>query len=86
MRRNNDRMLLESLVRKYGKNSVKNTIKNINESIDDDFDQREVIYSVIYNALEDACLYLQKNGIEITEDVVKTGVEWFNLHNDFYEV
>ena len=32
-RRNNDRMLLESLVRKYGKNAVKNAIKNINESL-----------------------------------------------------
>lgn len=33
MRKNNDRMLLESLVRKYGKNSIKNAIKNINESL-----------------------------------------------------
>ena len=33
MKRNNDRMLLESLVRKYGKNGVKNAIKRINESI-----------------------------------------------------
>ena len=34
MRRNNDRMLLESLVRKYGKNSVMKAIKRINESTD----------------------------------------------------
>lgn len=33
MRKNNDRMLLESLVRKYGKNNIKNAIKNINESL-----------------------------------------------------
>ena len=32
MRRNNDRVLLESLVRKYGKNGVKNAIKRINEN------------------------------------------------------
>ena len=31
MKRNNDRMLLESLVRKYGKNGVKNAIRRINE-------------------------------------------------------
>ena len=32
MRRNNDRMLLESLVRKYGKNGVKNAINEIEET------------------------------------------------------
>ena len=32
MKRNNDRMLLESLVRKYGKNNVKNAIRRINEN------------------------------------------------------
>lgn len=32
MRRNNDRILLECLVRKYGVNSVRNVIRNINES------------------------------------------------------
>lgn len=69
------------------KDAFKDTkIKNENENINDDFEQREVIYSVIYNALEDACLYLQKVGIEITEDVVRTGVDWFDLHNEFYEI
>lgn len=33
MIRNNDKMLLESLVRKYGINGVKNAITNINESL-----------------------------------------------------
>ena len=32
MKRNNDRMLLESLVRKYGKNGVMNAINKLNES------------------------------------------------------
>lgn len=34
MRKNNDRMLLESLVKKYGKNGVKTAIRRINESVD----------------------------------------------------
>lgn len=38
MRRNNDRMLLESLVRKYGKNGVKNAIRRINENANSDFE------------------------------------------------
>lgn len=36
MKRNNDRILLEGLVRKYGVNSVINAIKNINESTNND--------------------------------------------------
>ena len=35
MRKNNDKMLLEGLVRKYGKNGVKNAIKRINEDVDE---------------------------------------------------
>lgn len=35
MRKNNDIMLLESLVRKYGKNGIKNAIKKINEDMDE---------------------------------------------------
>ena len=58
----------------------------INENIDDDFETRELIYREFYNAMEHACLSLQRKGIEITEDVVRTGVDWFDLHNEFYEV
>ena len=36
MRRNNDKMLLESLIRKYGTNGVKNVINKINEDTDED--------------------------------------------------
>ena len=63
----------------------KNSVKNINESTDD-FETRELIYREFYNAMEHACLSLQRKGIEITEDVVRTGVDWFDLHNEFYEV
>lgn len=66
-------------------NKVDKNVKNINESTDD-FETRELIYREFYNAMERACLSLQRKGIEITEDVVRTGVEWFDLHNDFYEV
>ena len=41
MRRNNDRMLLESLVRKYGKNGVKNAIRRINENANSDFEIKD---------------------------------------------
>lgn len=34
-RKNNDRILLECLVRKYGKNGVKNAIRRINEGVID---------------------------------------------------
>ena len=34
MRRNNDKMLLESLVRKYGKNGVKNAINEMEEQLE----------------------------------------------------
>ena len=66
--------------------AIKNDIKIINEDVNDDFETRELIYREFYNAMEHACLSLQRKGIEITEDVVRTGVEWFDLHNDFYEV
>ena len=66
-------------------NKVDKNAKNINESTDD-FETRDLIYREFYNAMERACLSLQRKGIEITEDVVRTGVEWFDLHNDFYEV
>lgn len=50
MRKNNDRMLLESLVRKYGKNSIKNAIKNINESLTHrDYVELEQIVRAIIN-------------------------------------
>lgn len=84
-RRNSDKMLLESLVEKYGKNGVRNAIRKMNENTDD-FETRELIYREFYNAMEHACLSLQRKGIEITEDVVRDGVEWFELHNEFYEV
>ena len=34
MKRNNDKMLLESLVRKYGVNKLKSAVEKINESLD----------------------------------------------------
>lgn len=43
-RRNNDRVLLESLIRKYGKNGVKSAISHINESKSSNL--RRVIYSI----------------------------------------
>ena len=36
MRRNNDKMLLESLVRKYGVNKLKSAVERINESLDNE--------------------------------------------------
>lgn len=66
-------------------NKVDKNAKNVNESTDD-FETRELIYREFYNAMERACLSLQRKGIEITEDVVRDGVEWFELHNEFYEV
>lgn len=51
MRRNNDKMLLESLIRKYGKNSIKNAIKKINESLThhDHMELEQIIEALINN-------------------------------------
>lgn len=50
MRRNSDRILLESLIRKYGKNSIKNAIKNINESLTHrDYVELEQIVKALIN-------------------------------------
>lgn len=50
MKKINDRMLLESLVRKYGKNGVKNAIKNLNESLTHrDYAELEQIVRALIN-------------------------------------
>ena len=63
MRRNNDRMLLESLVRKYGKNSIKNAIKNINESLTHhDYVELEQIVRALINNNEKLNTLLDRAG------------------------
>ena len=63
MRRNNDRMLLESLVRKYGKNGVKNAIKNINESLTHrDYMELEQIIGTLINNNESLNTLLDSAG------------------------
>ena len=93
MIKNNDKNVLNLLIEKYGVNGVKNAINTINEyelemeyDEDDAFEKRELIYNEFYKALENACLNLKRLGINITEDVVNMGVEWFELHNEFYDV
>lgn len=85
--KNADKNLLESLIEKYGVVGVEAAINKLNEDYDDrEFEDRELIYREIYNALEDACFRLERGGIKITPDVIETGVEWFNMHNDFFDV
>ena len=49
--KNNDKILLESLVKKYGKNGVKNAIKNTNESLSgsDYVEAEQIIKTLIDN-------------------------------------
>ena len=62
-RRNNDRMLLESLVRKYGKNSIKNAIKKINESLSgSDYVEVEQIIRVLVDNQEQLNKLINKYG------------------------
>lgn len=63
MKKFNDRMLLESLVRKYGKNGVKNAIKNINESLSgSDYVEVEQIIRTLVNNQEQLNKLINKYG------------------------
>ena len=63
MRKNNDRMLLESLVRKYGKNGVKNAIKNVNESLSgSDYVEAEQIIRTLVDNQEQLNKLINKYG------------------------
>lgn len=63
MRRNNDRMILESLVKKYGKNGVKNAIKNINESLSgSDYVEVEQIIRILVDNQEQLNKLINKYG------------------------
>ena len=63
VKRNNDRMLLESLVRKYGKNGVKNAIKTVNESLSgSDYVEAEQIIRVLVDNQEQLNKLINKYG------------------------
>lgn len=63
MKRQSDKMLLESLVRKYGKNGVKNAIKNINESLSgSDYAEVEQIIRTLVNNQEQLNKLINKYG------------------------
>lgn len=63
MRRNNDKILLESLIRKYGKNGVKNAVKNINESLSgSDYVEAEQIIRVLMDNQEQLNKLINKYG------------------------
>lgn len=81
-----DKKTLNALVEKYGVAGVEAAINKLNEEFDADFENRELIYREIHNALENACFRLERMGVEITPEVIETGVEWFDTHNEFYDV
>lgn len=61
--RNNDKALLESLVKKYGKNAVKNAIKNLNESLSgSDYVEAEQIIRVLVDNQEQLNKLINKYG------------------------
>ena len=63
MRRNNDRILLESLVRKYGKNSIKNAIIKMNESLSgSDYVEAEQIIRILVDNQEHLNKLINKYG------------------------
>lgn len=63
MRRNNDKMLLEGLVRKYGVNGVKNAIININESLSgSDYVEVEHIIRTLVDNQEQLNKLINKHG------------------------
>ena len=63
MARNNDKMLLEDLVRKYGVNGVKNAITNINESLSgSDYVEVEQIIRTLVDNQEQLNKLINKSG------------------------
>ena len=63
MRRNNDKMLLESLVRKYGVNKLKSAVERINESLSgSDYVEAEQIIRVLVDNQEQLNKLINKYG------------------------
>ena len=64
MRRNNDKMLLESLVRKYGKNSVKNAINEMNNH-NNAFIKNLPVFFEDEDDKNELLDYFEENGIKV---------------------